>query len=178
MKLYHVVATANNDVIGLNNTIPWQSRADMSFFRRRTMNSIIIMGRKTYESLYRKLTGRHIIILTRNPDYPLELDNLMGDTVLIATDLNAGLSAMMEKLNDHPEVNREQAYIVGGEEIYNLTSALVNGAYVSHIDVHVSGDAFYKLPGHLTVATNYPTELGNDEDPFRSYTLYETELEG
>ena len=173
MKLYHVVATANNNVIGLNNTIPWQSRADMSFFRRRTMDSIIVMGRKTYESLYRKLTGRHIVVLTRNPEYTVDAENLMGDNVIVTDNLQTGLSQMLERVIDLPEVDREHAYIVGGEEIYTMTSDLVAGAFVSHIDVHVSGDAYYKLPSHLTVATNHPTELGNEEDPFRSYTFYE-----
>ncbi|MEX6161562.1 dihydrofolate reductase [Proteus mirabilis] len=179
MKLYHVVATAKNNTIGLNDSIPWQSRADMSFFRRRTMNSIIVMGRKTYESLYRKRKGRHIVILTRNPDtFYLDNENLMGDTVVVSNDLQLGMGKILDCLIDHPEVDRERAYIVGGEQIYTLTANLVAGAYVSHIEVHVEGDAHYKLPEHLTVATNHPTELGNEEDPFRSYTFYETEIAG
>lgn len=179
MKFYHVVATANNGVIGHNNTIPWQSREDMSFFRRMTMNSIIVMGRKTYESLHRKLTNRHIVVLTRTPDI-LSLDsaNLMGDTVVVSSDLDTGIAEILNQLQDRPEIQRERVYIVGGEEIYNLTAERVCASYVSNIDVHVEGDAFYKVPHHLTTSTIHETQLSNVEDPFRSYTVYESDIEG
>lgn len=179
MKFYHVVAAAQNGVIGHNNTIPWQSRGDMSYFRRITMNSIIVMGRKTYESLYRKLTGRHIVVLTRKPEsINLDPENLMGDTVVVSSDLDQGIAEILVLLQDRPELQRERVYIVGGEEIYNLTADRVYAAYVSNIDVHVEGDAFYKVPAHLTHSTQHPTELGNEEDPFRTYTVYESDIEG
>ncbi|MGR8942580.1 MAG: dihydrofolate reductase, partial [Gammaproteobacteria bacterium] len=67
MKISLIVAMASNRVIGLNNKMPWHLPADLKRFRKITMGSPILMGRKTFESIGRPLPGRTNIVLTRNP---------------------------------------------------------------------------------------------------------------
>ena len=57
-----IVATANNNVIGKNNDIPWYLPADLKYFKKQTLNHHIIMGRKCYTSIGRPLPKRTNII--------------------------------------------------------------------------------------------------------------------
>ena len=55
MIISHVVAVSNNNVIGVDNNLPWNLRTDLAHFKEYTTNKIIIMGRKTFESIGRPL---------------------------------------------------------------------------------------------------------------------------
>ena len=69
MSLELVVARSLNNVIGNNGDIPWKVRGEQKLFKEITMNSVLIMGRKTFESIGRPLPGRETIIVTRNAQY-------------------------------------------------------------------------------------------------------------
>lgn len=65
-----IMAVANNGVVGLNGKLPWYSSNDIEFFEKITENQVIIMGRKTYESLPSNvLYDRKAIVFSRNPTY-------------------------------------------------------------------------------------------------------------
>ena len=64
-----IVAVANNNVIGKDNTLIWHLPEDLKRFKRLTTGHTIIMGRKTFESLGGILPDRKHIILSRNPDF-------------------------------------------------------------------------------------------------------------
>ena len=72
MKLAMIVAMANNNVIGLDNDMPWHLPADLQWFKKTTLGSPIIMGRKTYESIGRPLPGRLNIVLSRNTELTID----------------------------------------------------------------------------------------------------------
>ena len=64
-----IVAISKNQVIGKNNQLIWHLPKDMKFFMDTTMDTVVIMGRKNYESIpkkYRPLKNRKNIIITRN----------------------------------------------------------------------------------------------------------------
>ena len=61
-----IVARARNGVIGRDNDLPWRLPEDLAFFKRTTMGSPIIMGRKTHESIGRVLPGRRNIVVSRD----------------------------------------------------------------------------------------------------------------
>jgi dihydrofolate reductase len=71
-ELFLVVARAANGVIGVNNRLPWHIPADLAHFKRLTMGSPMIMGRRTFDSLPGILPGRRHIVLTRNADWRAE----------------------------------------------------------------------------------------------------------
>ena len=61
---------AENRVIGRDGDLPWRLPEDLKHFKRVTLGKPVIMGRKTWDSLYVKpLPSRRNIVVTRNPDF-------------------------------------------------------------------------------------------------------------
>mgnify|MGYP003962973509 FL=1 len=81
MKKYNAILAMNRkNVIGRNNSIPWYLPEDLNYFRRVTQNQIVIMGRKTYESLpLSPLPKRINVVLTSSPEKYDYLQNLHAD---------------------------------------------------------------------------------------------------
>ena len=68
----HVVALSNNNVIGVDNNLPWNLKTDLNHFKNYTTNKIIVMGRKTFESIGRPLPNRLNFVVSRTID---EIEN-------------------------------------------------------------------------------------------------------
>ena len=64
ITISHVVALSNNNVIGVENRLPWNLKTDLAHFKEYTTNKIIVMGRKTYESIGRPLPNRENLIVS------------------------------------------------------------------------------------------------------------------
>lgn len=122
-----IVATANNGVIGVNNTLPWHLPEDLKRFRALTTGHHIIMGRKTYESLGCLLPNRTSVIVTKNPEYQVT-------GALIASSLYAAIK--MCQGDDSP-------FIIGGATLYQSALALVDTLHITKIDLNVDGDAYF-----------------------------------
>ena len=122
-----IVAFANNQVIGINNTLPWHLPEDLKRFRALTMGHHIIMGRKTYESLGRLLPGRTTIIVTRNKDYKVE-------GTLIAHSLQAALKLCADD---------GEPFLIGGAELYKDGLNMANKLYITEVHADFAGDAFF-----------------------------------
>src|SRR2546422_7854225 len=67
MRLKAIAAVSLNRVIGAGNKIPWHLPEDFKWFKKMTTGHIIVMGRKTYESVGKPLPNRTTIVLTRSP---------------------------------------------------------------------------------------------------------------
>ncbi len=126
-KLSIIVAVANHNVIGINNTLPWHLPEDLKRFRALTTGHHIIMGRKTYESLGRLLPNRTTVIVTRNKNYQVE-------GALIAHGLQAALTLC--KADSEP-------FLIGGAELYKEGIGLANKLYVTEVHADFAGDAFF-----------------------------------
>lgn len=122
-----IVAVANHNVIGYNNTLPWHLPEDLKRFRALTTGHHIIMGRKTYDSLGRLLPDRTTVIVTRNLDYRVE-------GALVAHSLEAALALC--KGDNEP-------FLIGGAELYQHGLLLANKLYVTEIALEVAGDAHF-----------------------------------
>lgn len=122
-----IVAFAKNNVIGINNTLPWHLPEDLKRFRALTTGHHIIMGRKTYESLGRLLPGRTTVIVTRNNNYKLE-------GALIAHSLESAVDLCQ---------NDAEAFVIGGAELYQDGLRLANKLYITEVDLSIEGDAFF-----------------------------------
>lgn len=121
-----IVATANNNVIGVNNTLPWHLPEDLKRFKSLTMGHHIIMGRKTFESLGRLLPGRSTIIVSRNKDFYVQ-------GALVATSVADALTLCGDD---------EEPFLIGGEQIYHAGLKYVNKLYMTAVNLDVEGDAF------------------------------------
>jgi dihydrofolate reductase len=128
MKISLIVAMASNRAIGLNNKMPWHLSADLKRFKKITMGSPILMGRKTFESIGRPLPGRMNIVLTRNPAYAPE-----GCTVVHDLD-----TAIWTGCREHREI-----FVIGGADLYEALLPRAETIYLTEINKAFPGDTFF-----------------------------------
>lgn len=139
-----------NGVIGRDGDLPWHLSADLKRFKQLTMGHHIIMGRKTFDSIGRLLPGRTSVVVTRQPDFSAE-----GAIVV------HGLSdALVAASGD------EEAFIIGGAQIYEQAVAIVDRIYLTEVDADVTGDAqfpdFDRTEWTIIESTQYPADDRND----------------
>jgi len=127
MKLSMIAAMGKNRAIGLDNKMPWHLPADLQWFKKTTLGSPIIMGRKTYESIGFALPGRLNIILSRNTNLEIE-----GCTVVNS------LEAAMVVAEGADEV-----FITGGAHLYDKFLEDADTLYLTLIDQEFEGDTFF-----------------------------------
>jgi dihydrofolate reductase / thymidylate synthase len=158
MKHFSVIvaATASTFGIGKNGDLPWKLAGDMAFFKRQTVTSVspkrnvVIMGRKTWESLptkYRPLAQRINVVLSRNPAIRKDLN--LPENVIVADSLDA---ALMQLDSEELKNDIDQIYIIGGESIYReaMASSLCSKIYLTQVDTEVPDlDTFFPfIPAH------------------------------
>jgi len=120
-----IAAMSENRVIGRGNQIPWHLPEDFKWFKQTTTGQIVVMGRKTFESIGRPLPNRETIILSRSGfAYP---------GVRTVGDLNQ---------LDPAQESREM-FICGGAEIYALALPRCSDLYLTVVKRVVEGDAFF-----------------------------------
>jgi len=104
MKISIIVAIAENGAIGRNNQLLWHIKDDLQLFKRTTLNHVIVMGRKSYESIGRPLPNRTNVVVTRKRDYRPE-------GVLVFHSLN-------DVFEHFQKIGEEEIFVIGGGEIY------------------------------------------------------------
>lgn len=127
IKVSMIAAMSNNRVIGLNNKMPWHLPADLQFFKKMTLGSPIIMGRKTYDSIGRPLPGRLNIVLSK--DEKLKID---GCTVV---------HTFMDALD--AAKGSEEVFITGGAHLYNNFLDKAKRLYLTLVDGEFEGDTYF-----------------------------------
>ena len=120
-----IAAMSENRVIGNNGDIPWHLPKDFNWFKRKTMSSILVMGRKTYESIGHPLPGRETYVLTR------QAREIPGTHVF--TDLK-----ILDELKTEKTI-----WIAGGGEVYSQTMDRCSEVYLTRVHRTVEGDAFF-----------------------------------
>lgn len=124
-----VVAKAKNNMIGRENKLIWKLPADLQHFKELTTGHVIIMGRKTFESLGRVLPNRKHIVFSQNPDFKVN-------------DENVQVVHSMLQIQQYIEDEKEN-FVIGGAMIYNLLMPHVTKMYVTEIEQEFEGDAFF-----------------------------------
>jgi dihydrofolate reductase len=131
MLISAIVAISNNRVIGNDNNIPWYLPADLKYFKKRTLNHHIIMGRKTFQSIGRPLPKRSNVILTRDPFF-------IASNCLIAHSLEHALNIAKDN-------GEAEAFIIGGGQIYELAMPFVDKIYLTEVDLEVEGSVKFPV---------------------------------
>lgn len=124
-----LVAFDENRVIGKNNALIWHLPADLKRFKALTTGHVIIMGRKTFESIGRPLPNRTTIVISRQQDLKIEgviLTHSVEEAILKAKSISRG-----------------DIFIVGGAEIYQLSLPLADQILVTQLHDIFEGDAFF-----------------------------------
>ena len=126
MKLYHVVAMAENRVIGKDNRLPWHFKSDLANFKKLNLGGTLIMGRKTFESIGRPLPGRENFVLSRTP----------GNE-------SAGVRFFESLEKALKSVRTERCFIIGGGDLFRQTLDRIDGIYLTRIGASYDGDVHY-----------------------------------
>lgn len=132
MIISHIAAMAENRVIGKDNDLPWRLPDDMKFFMQTTKGHHVIMGRKNYDSLqdkFKPLPNRTNIVVTRQKKF-----DAPGCMVV---------NSVEEAIDIAKKNNDQEAFVIGGAEIYKLTLPYTNKIYLTEIHASVNGDTFY-----------------------------------
>ncbi len=118
-------------VIGKDQEMPWHLPADLAFFKKTTLGSPIIMGRKTYESIGKPLPDRLNIVVTRNPELKIR-----GCEVV--TSPTQALQIARKESNQSKEL-----FITGGSHLYTHFLPQADRLYLTLIDADVEGDTLF-----------------------------------
>ena len=158
MIISHVVAMSNNNVIGVDNNLPWNLKTDLAHFKEYTSNKIIIMGRKTYESIGRPLPNRTNFIVSRT------LNSVTGANVF--NNLEDSIKAAKELSTENHE--QSEVVIIGGGYLFRDTISIFNKLVLTRVDCNIEGDVYYPSidfgEWRLTTSTSFKKDSDNDYD--------------
>ena len=115
-----IVALGQNREIGRNQNLIWRINEDLDFFKRTTMNSHIIMGKNTYESMPKNLRGRKYIVLSKDKDFKLKENQKLFNS----------LEEVIFFIKNNPSLN---FIIIGGGMVYRLFLPYVEKMYITEI---------------------------------------------
>ena len=109
MNISLVAAKSENGVIGNGNEIPWRAKGEQKLFKEITMGGVLIMGRKTYDSIGKPLPGRETIVISRGTkNYP--------DPIKICSTLSLALESAAQL--------KKPIFVIGGGEVYSQAISL------------------------------------------------------
>ncbi len=136
MEIAHVVAMAENRVIGRNGQMPWHIPGEQKIFRNLTVGKALILGRKTHESIGRVLPDRTTIVVTRQPDYHVEGAHVVR--------------SVQEGIELAGRLGLDKIVIGGGGELFAQTLPLTDRIYLSIVHAVFEGETYYpELPDNM-----------------------------
>ena len=122
-----VVAYDQGMAIGHNNQLLWHLRRDLQHFKTVTMGKVMLMGRKTFDSIGRPLPGRRTIVLTRQKGWQHE-----GVDVIHTL---ADLSVLVPR--------GAEVMVVGGAQIYEICLPYANRMYATEVIASHEADTYF-----------------------------------
>lgn len=133
-RLTSIVAVNHDGAIGCQNRLPWRVRSDLQFFRKTTLGNVVIMGRKTFDSLGAPLPGRKNLVVTHGFDLFSETDQLRS-----AGSIEEALARSSKWCS-----RREEVYVVGGASMYEQFAPYVDRYLITRVQKPVpSADTFF-----------------------------------
>jgi dihydrofolate reductase len=126
-----IAAMGKNRVIGKNNKLPWHIADDLKNFKKLTSGNVVVMGRKTFESIGKPLPNRvNIVISSSMPE---------TEGIIVCQDVPSAL----EKARSY----KKEIFIIGGAAIYQQTIPWADRMYLSYVKGDYDGDAFFPQYG-------------------------------
>jgi dihydrofolate reductase len=129
--IYLVAAVSMNGVIGVENKLIWNLPHDLKRFKEITTDQVVVMGRKTHESIGRALPNRLNVVLSNN----LKWNNLLGHNCVVCYSIEEVLERFKHR----------DLYVIGGGEIYKMFLPLADKIYLTQIDKEFDGDTFFPV---------------------------------
>jgi len=133
--LTSIVALNHERVIGAGNSLPWRLKSDLRFFRERTHGNVVLMGRKTYNSLGNKpLKGRFNVVVSHSFGLFASTDEAVAAT---------GIEDALFRASRAPKAFRGH-YVIGGASMYDQLAPFVDRYLITLVDKLVpEGDTFF-----------------------------------
>jgi dihydrofolate reductase len=125
-----VAAVARNGVIGSGGGLPWHLSDDLRLFKETTLGHVLVMGRRTYESIGRPLPGRTTLVVTRHADWSPGTDE-----VVVAHGIDEAL--------ERARTIGDEVFVVGGGELYAAALPYADRLLLTHVDLEPTGDTTF-----------------------------------
>ena len=131
-SLTSIVAVGLKGEIGVKNSLPWRLKSDLRFFKQTTLNNIVIMGRKTFNSIGGCLKGRDNIVLSHRA------------TLFESHEGCEHAHSIAETLYLRKKTPRKEAYIIGGAQTYTQFAPFVDRYLITIVNSRFAdADAFF-----------------------------------
>lgn len=150
-----IVAISDNNAIGKDNALLWHLSQDLKFFKKTTLGSPVIMGRKTFESIGKALPGRVNIVVSRGFNTGEDIE----------------VSASLEEAFEMAEsTNLEKCFVIGGGQIYAMALDKVDSLIVTHVHTVIEdADTFFPKIDPSVWKVSERTEMVTDEESGLQY---------
>lgn len=150
-----IAACSKNRVIGKDNELIWHLPEDLKRFKKLTTNKVVVMGRKTYESIGRPLPNRTNIILTRKKDFK-------PAGCIVYNNINDVLSIF----------DKSDVWVIGGGQVYKQFLEHANKIELTFLDKEFDGDSFFPILNKDDWEITNLEERSSDDLDFK-YITYE-----
>lgn len=144
-----IAAMGSNRVIGFQGNMPWHLPADLKHFKSLTLHKIIVMGRKTYQSIGKPLPERTNIVVTHDKNFQAPGCTIINDMEEIL------------KLSD------DEIMIIGGSQLYQYFLPFASKLYLTYIHQEFTGDTFFPQWDHKAWEEVSRTDYcGDEKNPY------------
>lgn len=137
IEIAQIVAISDNYAIGKDNQLPWHISADLQHFKRLTNGGIVVMGRKTFESMGTKpLPNRINVVITGDFNYKSQYES-----VIVVHQFD---EAIQKSVNLAKQKHLTTVWVIGGEKIFEQATAITDRLEITHVATNVeNATAFY-----------------------------------
>ena len=156
MKLSIIACIGKNLELGKGNDLVFHIKDDMKYFKEVTLNHIVVMGRKTFESLPGLLKDRKNVVITKsNKEFPEGVETY------------SSIEEFMEKYKDY----QDEIFVIGGASIYKQFLDYCDKLYLTEVDKEMDADVYFPEFDK----NNYNKEIvksGEDKTLKYNFTIY------
>ena len=156
MKLSIIACVGKNLELGKGNDLVFHIKDDMKYFKEVTLNHIVVMGRKTFESLPGLLKDRKNVVITKsNKEFPEGVE------------IYSSIEEFMEKYKDY----QDEIFVIGGASIYKQFLDYCDKLYLTEVDKEIDADVYFPEFDK----NNYDKEIvksGEDKTLKYNFTIY------
>lgn len=124
--IHIIVAISKNNIIGKDGGLPWNIKGELSYFKKETMGNVVIMGRRTYESIGHPLAGRMNVVISNTVEYS---DN----NLITKRSLKEAIKCYCDK----------EIYLAGGYRIYEEGLKIADVIHLTYVKREVKGDVCF-----------------------------------
>jgi dihydrofolate reductase len=159
MKIVIIAAVAENNAIGKEGKLPWHLKSDLRHFRALTLDKPVIMGRKTFESIGKRLDRRTNIVITRDPKFS-------ADGVETVSTFGTALDLARK---DAERRGVDEIMVIGGSRVFSEAMPMADRLEITHVHAAPEGDVYFPAidPKHWREDKHEDREAAQGDDaPF------------